>query len=130
MILADSSAWIELLRDTGSPTCETLDRLLRGDDLACTDVVAMEVLAGARDDADEERLTALLSLATAVPVETGDWTLAARLQRLCRAQGIVIRRLNDCLIAAVAIRADATVLHRDRDFDALARHTPLRVQTG
>ena len=130
MILADSSAWIEFLRRTGSPAHLALRSLVGGDELITTDVVAMEVLAGARDDADEERLAALLSVATAVPVRTVDWTLAARLQRLCRAQGIAIRRLNDCLIAAVAIRADATVLHRDRDFDALSRHTPLRAQTG
>jgi predicted nucleic acid-binding protein len=32
------------------------------------------------------------------------------------------------LIAVPAIRADASVLHNDRDFDAIARHTPLRVE--
>lgn len=130
MILADSSAWIEYLRQTNSPAHLALRSLVAGDELITTDVVVMEVLAGARGDEDEARLAALLGLATRIPVATVDWTLAARLQRLCRAQGIVIRRLNDCLIAAVAIRADATVLHRDRDFDALARHTPLRAQTG
>ena len=38
-----------------------------------------------------------------------------------------MRRLIDCLIAAVAIRADVPVLHRDGDFDVLARHTELEV---
>jgi len=28
MILVDSSAWIEFLRDTGSPVCERVDQLL------------------------------------------------------------------------------------------------------
>jgi predicted nucleic acid-binding protein len=32
----------------------------------------------------------------------------------------------DCLVAAVAIRHNIPVLHRDRDFDVLARHTELR----
>jgi predicted nucleic acid-binding protein len=32
------------------------------------------------------------------------------------------------VIAAVAIRAGATVLHTDRDFDAIARHTELRLE--
>ncbi len=36
--------------------------------------------------------------------------------------------MNDCLIAAVAIRNGASVLHRDADFDVLARHTPLRIE--
>jgi hypothetical protein len=33
----------------------------------------------------------------------------------------------DCLIAAVAIRHDVPVLAKDRDFEALAAHTPLRL---
>ena len=33
----------------------------------------------------------------------------------------------DCLIAAVAITADAEVLHADADFAELAAHPPLRV---
>ena len=38
-----------------------------------------------------------------------------------------MRRLIDCLIAAVAIGADVAVLHRDDDFDVLARHTELDI---
>jgi predicted nucleic acid-binding protein len=36
-----------------------------------------------------------------------------------------VRKLQDCLIAAVAIRTAAELLHRDGDFETLARHTPL-----
>src|SRR3546814_9218682 len=32
VILIDSSAWIEFLRDTGSPVCEEVDRLLRSEE--------------------------------------------------------------------------------------------------
>jgi hypothetical protein len=35
--------------------------------------------------------------------------------------------MTDCLIAAVAIRHDAELLHLDADFPAIARHTPLRL---
>ena len=31
MILIDTSAWIEFLRDTGSPVCRRVDDLLAGD---------------------------------------------------------------------------------------------------
>lgn len=50
------------------------------------------------------------------------------LYRACRRGGETIPKMNDCLIAAVAIRNDASVLHRDADFDVLARHTPLRIE--
>ena len=50
----------------------------------------------------------------------------AALVRRRRRQGETVRRLIDCLIAAVAIRADAPILHHDADFAALVRHTALR----
>ena len=130
MLLADTSAWVEYVRDTGSPTSERLEHHLKADELLTTDVVVMELLAGARDDAHETRLAALLSLALSLPVERTDWTEAARLQRRCRAQGETVRRLPDCLIAAVAIRTGAEVLHSDKDFDTLARHTALRARSS
>jgi predicted nucleic acid-binding protein len=34
------------------------------------------------------------------------------------------------LIAGVAIRADLDLLHADRDFEALAQHTELRLFAG
>jgi predicted nucleic acid-binding protein len=43
---------------------------------------------------------------------------AAALFRACRLRGEILRRLIDCLIAAVASRAGAEVLHADADFDA------------
>ena len=36
-----------------------------------------------------------------------------------------MRTLTDCLIAVVALRESLPVLHADRDFDVLARHTSL-----
>lgn len=128
-VLADTSAWIEYLRGTGSPTSQLLKHHLKTDEVLTTDVVVMEVLAGARDDAHEAQLVAVLSLAFSVPVKLADWTSAARLQRRCRAGGETVRRLPDCLIGAVAIRAEVEVLHRDRNFETLARHTPLRTLT-
>jgi predicted nucleic acid-binding protein len=38
-----------------------------------------------------------------------------------------VRKLIDCPITAVAIRADVPVLHANAGFDMLARYTPLEV---
>lgn len=62
MTFVDSSAWVEFLRGTGSPVCEAVDRLLGGD-LAISDPVLMEVLAGARDEHHLRDLRALLGRA-------------------------------------------------------------------
>jgi predicted nucleic acid-binding protein len=129
VILIDTSAWIEFLRDTGSPVCEEVDRLLAAD-IAICDAVRMEVLAGARDAAHLRALRALLARATMLPTDSEDYETAAALYRTCRRRGESVRTLVDCLIAAVAIREGAPVLQSDRDFEALARHTPLRLHPG
>ncbi len=127
MILVDTSAWVEFLRNTGSAVCTRVDDLL-GSRIATCDPVRMEVLAGARDDLHLTRLRRLLARATIVPMEVADYEDAAALYRACRREGSTVRALTDCLIAATAIRAGVAVLHADRDFDILARYSPLRVE--
>ena len=61
------------------------------------------------------------------PVLATDYDDAASLYRRCRRQGATIRSMLDCLVAAVSIRNGVPVLHDDRDFNALARHTELEV---
>lgn len=129
MILVDTSAWIEFLRDTGSAACNEVDRLL-GSRVAVTDPVVMEVLAGARDDRHLHDLRALLGRAVLLRAETADYLSAAVLYRQCRQHGETVRRLIDCLIGSVAIREGAAVLHHDEDFDVLARHTALKVHSA
>jgi predicted nucleic acid-binding protein len=126
VIIVDTSAWIEFLRDTGSTACTAVERLL-DDDLAICDPISMEVLAGARSEAHLAQLRGLLARATLLPTTSADYDVAAALYRRCRVQGATVRRMVDCLIAAVAIAADAEVLHADSDFTELAAHTPLRV---
>jgi predicted nucleic acid-binding protein len=126
VILIDTSAWIEFLRDTGTTVSDAVHELLM-EEIAVCDAVRMEVLAGARDESHLSSLRSLLARAAVIPTLTTDYDDAAALYRRCRRRGETVRKLVDCLIAATAIRACATVLHNDADFDTLARHTELRV---
>jgi len=125
VIVVDTSAWVEFLRDTGSSACEAVDQLI-SEDLAICDAVSMEVLAGARDERHLADLRGLLARATMLPTTPADYDAAAALYRACRVRGETVRKLIDCLIGAVAIKARAVVLHADSDFAVLARHTDLR----
>ncbi len=129
MILIDTSAWIEFLRDTDSAVCNRVDGLL-AEDMAICDAIRMEVLAGARDEHHLHQLRRLLARATVLPTGPVDYEQAAAIYRQCRRAGETVRKLMDCLIGAVAISADAAILHRDVDFDVIARHTELRVDTA
>lgn len=129
MTLVDSSAWIEFFRATRSSTHQRLRSAVEGGaELATTDVVLMEILAGARDSADRDWLRRLLLSQHFCPVEGPlDYESAAAIYRTCRAGGETPRQLDDCLIAAVAIRNDLELLSADGDFAAIARHSPLRL---
>ena len=96
-------------------------------DLAICDAVSMEVLAGARSERHLIQLRGLLARATMLPTTPADYEVAASMYRSCRASGETVRKLIDCLIAAVAVRAGAELLHADTGFVALARHTELRL---
>jgi predicted nucleic acid-binding protein len=129
VILADTSAWVEYLRATGSPVHLRLRELIDAEgDLRTSEVVMMELLAGATTPEGVVQLRRLLGRFDILPVEgLADYEAAAELYRRCRAGGETVRKLTDCLTAAVAMRHGAALLHRDQDFEVLARHTRLRV---
>jgi predicted nucleic acid-binding protein len=129
VILVDTSAWVEYLRATGSPAHVTLRRLVaEAGPVATTDAVLLELLSGATSERAAADLRDMLlhfpSLSTRAPSDFED---AAAVARTCRRGGDTPRSQLDCLITAVALRNDAEVLHRDRDFDMIARHTTLRI---
>jgi predicted nucleic acid-binding protein len=129
VILVETSAWVEFLRGAEGEVSRRLRGLIQQDEpLATTEVVVMEVLAGARDDAHLRALRRLLLRCELLAIGgLADYEEAAALYRLCRRRGETVRRLVDCLVAVVAIRSDAELLHADADFDAIARHTELRI---
>lgn len=129
MIVADTSAWAEFFRRSGTRVDHALRNALEEPhELATTEVVIMELLAGARSPRHLADLRAFLVNFRLLRLDGLDgYEEAARLFRQCRRGGETVRKMTDCLVAAPAIAAGAAVLHADRDFDILARHTPLEV---
>ena len=80
VILVDTSAWVEFLRDTGSAACFLVEELLAADIAVC-EPVRMEVLAGARDESHLLDLRRLLARAVVIPTQTTDYEDAAALYR-------------------------------------------------
>jgi predicted nucleic acid-binding protein len=96
--------------------------------LGVVDVVRMEVLTGAGTDEQLVTLSRLLARGVALPaVSPLDHHQAALLYRAARRSAVTVRSLIECLVAAVALRLGAPVLARDRDFEAIAQVSPLRL---
>lgn len=122
MILADTSAWIEYDRSSGSTVDQRMTELIAAEaSLAVTEPVMMEVLAGARDQSREGALRRLLFRFDLLHFDAlADFDAATRIYRRCRQNGVTPRGMLDCMIAAVAWRHDATVLAHDVDLDRIA----------
>ena len=123
MILVDSSIWIDLL--TKNPR-----RAVSDDEKAqfttCGPIV-QEVLQGLRPgpQSDAFRVAFLAIPVLCDPIPLRLFLSAAEIYREGRRRGITIRSSVDCLIAAIAIDRGVALWHRDRDFSAIARYTPL-----
>jgi len=88
-----------------------------------------EVLQGLRAGAAgakfEQRIRSLPCLSDPLPV--GLFLEAAEIYREGRRKGHTIRSTTDSLIAAIAIENAIPIWHKDRDFDAIAEYTSLRI---
>ena len=87
--------------------------------------VQLELLQGAKDGLEWDRLDEYLS--TRYYLETADstWRNAARIYFDLRKSGITVRSPIDCCIACLAMESHALLLHRDRDFQRIAKIAPL-----
>jgi predicted nucleic acid-binding protein len=129
VIVVDTSAWIELLRETESDVDLKLRSLIeRRASIAITEVVVAEVLAGVRPQAVDALRSRLLAFRVLRLRGLSDFEAAAGLYRACRDAGEPVRHVTDCLVAVPVIEAGARLLHADRDFEKLARHTPLEIE--
>jgi hypothetical protein len=123
VLLVDTSVWIEVFRPRGV----RLDEVANFDDIVTCLPVIQEVLQGF---ADERAFAIARDAMGSLPIVESPlrrelFEEAAGLYRAARRAGLTIRSGVDCLIAACAIRHGLPLLHNDRDFDLLARVSPL-----
>jgi hypothetical protein len=125
VVLVDTSLWIEVFRRRPRLALESLAD--PAEVATCLPIV-QEVLQGIDDErAFRTARAGMLSLhVIESPLAAGVFEEAAQLFRAARRAGVTVRSSVDCVIAACAIRHDIEVLHRDRDYAALARVSSLR----
>lgn len=121
MLIADSSAWVEYLRGTGSPAHLALCDAVTRDEVVVPEPVKAELLFGARSNDELRALRRMLEhFEVMLITPRDDFEQAVALHLQCRSVGVTPRGLIDCTIAAMAVRSGLPLLHHDRDFAALA----------
>jgi len=127
--LVDTSAWIGLQRGTLPASFSSrLTSLVAAESIATNDVIRVEMLVGCRTPQEyainDQRFRGLRQL----PIDRAIWDAAAGLGFALRRRGVTTA-LPDLLIAASALEHDAIVVHSDEDFDNIAKHSDLRVES-
>ncbi|MBI5485489.1 MAG: PIN domain nuclease [Deltaproteobacteria bacterium] len=129
MILLDTSALIEFLNRTGSCHDKAVEELISNEtDIAIAEITLTEVLQGIRSDRDYLEVRSSLMTLSALSLKNHDsYVKAADIYRKCRSKGLTVRSTVDLLIAQTAIEHNAELLHNDRDFEAIASVSSLRI---
>jgi predicted nucleic acid-binding protein len=128
VILVDSSVWIAHLRGHRTPATAKLEDAAAREPLLVGDLILLEILQGARDDAHAARIERGLRQYALVPLLDADLApRAARNYRTLRELGVTIRKTADIIIGTFCIEHRHALLHDDRDFEPMEEHLGLKV---
>ena len=128
MILVDSSVWIAHLRGRRTLATAKLEAAATRELLLIGDLILLEVLQGARDEAHAERIERGLRQYALVSLLDADLApRAARNYRKLRELGVTIRKTADIIIGTFCIEHRHSLLHDDRDFAPMEKHLGLTV---
>ena len=126
MVLVDTSVWVDLFRDPNGQVLDALKRVTGDDATVLTRFSQLELLQGARDEHEWGVLAEYLEHQDYLEAEADTWPNAARIYFDLRRRGRTVRSPVDCCIAELARQHDALLVHRDRDFVAIAGIRPVR----
>jgi predicted nucleic acid-binding protein len=128
LILVDSSVWIAHLKGRETSTTARLRVLAARQPLLVGDLILLEVLQGARDEADATRIEHSLRRYVIVPLLDDELaSRAARNYRHLRSIGVTLRKTADLVVGTYCIERGHALLHDDRDFDPMQKYLGLRV---
>ena len=128
MILVDTSVWIAHLRGLQTQATAKLEASATQEPLLIGDLILLEVLQGARDEAHAARIEQGLRQYVIVPLLGADLApRVARNYRMLRDLGVTIRKTADLIIGTFCIQHDHRLLHDDRDFSLMEQHLGLTV---
>lgn len=129
MQLADTSAWAWSRRPGLQDLRSEFDALVEDREIATCDMVRLELLYSAQNEAEFRELAADLQALVDCPIGEPVWKRALWVYgELARGGGAHQRAVKhpDLLIAAAAEAAEVTVLHYDEDFERIASITGQR----
>ena len=126
--IIDTSIWIDYFNTIFNDKTNAADKLLENKSVIILPVILQEILQGIREKETFDSVKGLLlSLEFFQFNEIETAIDAASLYRFLKTKGVTIRKPNDCLIAVICINNNIPLLHNDKDFNNIAKHTSLKI---
>ncbi|MGH9365283.1 MAG: type II toxin-antitoxin system VapC family toxin [Thermoanaerobaculia bacterium] len=126
MVLVDTSVWVDVFRDTTGRRASRLRKAVAEEEIVLARFNQLELLQGCRDEREWGLLHSYLEDQEYLEMRPDSWQDAARLYFDLRRNGRTVRSPIDCCIAQLAMDYNALLLHRDVDFETIAKSRPLR----
>lgn len=127
MILVDTSVWIDVLRDRTGRTVDRFREKIGAEHCVFCRFTQLELLQGAKDEKEWIQLDEYLSTQLYIEATERTWRESARIYFELRRKGVTLNSPVDCCIAQIAIESEIPLLHRNEDFEHIARIRPLAV---
>jgi len=126
--IVDTSVWIDFLSKKESSHVTLFKEMIFENCVMLLPVIMQEVLQGIREDILFNSIKSVMQDYELLEGNQLELTLgAAGLYRFLRGKGITIQKPNDCLIAYTCLHHDVPLLHNDKDFTNIAKHTSLKI---
>lgn len=127
LVFVDTSAWICFFARKGFIEIkEAVSTLLDNNSVAIAGPIIVELIQGARTENEKETIKSKIKGLHWLKITDEHWHKTAELSFSLRRKGVAISAI-DSLLATIAIEYNCSILHKDSDFDIIAKHTPLRL---
>ena len=126
-VIVDTSAWIESFRPQSDKAFHNLvkDLIIKGRILV-PGIIKTELLRGTKNKKEFDRLDDLLKGLEYLSVADDFWAKLSRFSYDLFRKGVTVP-LTDTYIALLCIENNLSILHSDKHFDLIAKHTSLKI---
>ena len=126
--IIDTSVWIDYFNGIIDERTNATAKFIIDGEVLMLPIILQEVLQGIRNLKDFINTKNAFLRNTFFEFNTIEMALeAATLFRYLKRSGVTVRKPNDCLIAAICIQNKFSLLHNDKDFNNIAKHTSLKI---
>jgi len=121
----DTSVWISYFRDGDANDGDLIDAIVDENRVHINGIVLVELLTGARNPAEFDRLALALAGLKLVPSDRTSFQSAGRNGYLLKKKGISVP-LSDMIIATDCMDHDLVLIESDKHFAKISDHLPLK----